>query len=147
MIACFTTILSSLGCWSVWFDWRRNYTHVGHIVMDSCFFWVICSLLLISPVLYHTGAWCLCHVEMLSFLFLAHFTSNNLTNITWHNGLFLSAPQAVLFPWRKFCHLLVQLFISGPVFHMLFQIFNFNVVFDSSSLPFFLFGVFSQVVH
>ena len=55
----------------------------------------------------------------------------HLTNTIWDSWSFLSAPQAILFPQRMLCNLLIQLLISGLVLHMLFQIFNFDVVFDS----------------
>ena len=128
MITCFTTIVSSMSCLFVWFDSRRNYTRVGQIVIDSCFFfWMVWPLLLISSVESHTGS--LMFASCLDvFLVLGPL---HLTNIIWDSWSFLSAPQAILFPQRMLCNLLIQLFISGLVLHMLFQIFNFDVVFDS----------------
>ena len=110
--------------------------------MDSSFFLDDVTIVVDFSVLSHTGAWWLLH--MLSLLFLVHFVSNDLTKISGHNWLFFFAPQAALFPQRTFCHLLIQFFIFGLVLHMHFQIFYFNVVFNYSSLPLFLFGLFTH---
>ena len=70
MIACFTTVVSSTGCWFVWFDWRRNYTHVGLTVMDSCFlFWMMGLLLLVFFC--SVPHWCLMFVSCLYLVLLA----------------------------------------------------------------------------